>query len=185
MNGFYSGFIKYSAKIISEKPVHGEGEIIFQHQSPHLLDELSPLTYDAISKFRNKKYMEEREKEEDWYREQLGNAHEKDKSFLYSTILGRNKMEAPDKYPGYTYYFKIPKEKIKDTFFSIVGSKDDKDPLRGEEGLRKVMEIWDKEKKKYKSKEYKDLGITVHPRIEVVSPSSVVPEMYIPQVEDR
>jgi hypothetical protein len=69
--------------------------------------------------------------------------------------------------------------------FDIVGSKDKlMKPTLGKKGLNKAMKLWSEHSAKLKT--YKEKGVgEIFPRIEVIIPFNVKPDLYIPQEEDR
>lgn len=169
-----------TVKTIEKEPDTG---VWFLHQSPKKLTVLNPLSYKELAKVRDTDYpIEDRIEEESEYRE-LTNQH-KSISFLYATIVGYNKFESPKSYPGYTYYFKLSDEQINNCVFTIIDKKEWMDPTKGKKGYKKALKIWDENSTEFKRSTKKGVG-TIYPRIEVVIPFSVEPELKIPREEDR
>lgn len=174
------------AKQIDHEPNDG---LWFKHMSPVALDELRPLTYPELEAVRPGYNIFERRKTELLYHDLL--SLDKESSFLYAAIVGLNKMEAPDSYPGFTYYFRLNPAQISQCIFTIVDKKTWKTPhqawmkpTKGISGLDIAKGIWVKHGNTFIPYEEEELGV-VDPRIEVVIPFAVTPEFYFPQEEDR
>lgn len=167
-------------------------EVLFQHHSPHKLSVLSPQSYSHIAKERAtemkpddvKLYINDRMLEEDKYRKAL-NLTNKGKSFTYASVVGFNLMEDALDYPGFTYFFHLNKQQIEKTLFGIVGGKSfNIEPAAGLSSLEKCLSLWRKHKDKLVSYEDDILG-WIDPRIEVVIPYIVIPELVVVEVEQR
>jgi hypothetical protein len=164
--------------IIKHTPKH---DLWFRHQSPLKLDVLKPQTYKYIGKNRPEYNITTRINTEKPYHKLLGTAS--NQSFLYATIVGYNKMTQPSEYPGYTYFFKLDKQQLKNTIFTIV-AKDTEYPLAtGQHGLEYMMTQYKKHLHEFKTSKVD--GILIYPRVEVIIPYSVDPLMVINQEEDR
>ena len=157
----------------------------FRHCSPVWLPELTPLTYKELQKVRPDYNIDWRFKTEQQYHHMsTGVAHSPESSFLYATIVGYHDMGPPDDYPGFTYYFSLTREQINQTLFEIVDANYRRKVSKGVNAMLSCMLEWGRNKHLYKSYEEPDLG-TVSPRIEVIIPFKVTPELYYPQEEDR
>jgi GNAT superfamily N-acetyltransferase len=164
---------------VTEEPKDG---LWFRHESPHQLDTLRPLTYVELTKARPDYDIKAREEHENHYRELTH--HPSGTSFLYATVVGYNKMETPSEYPGFTYYFRLSDAQIHQCIFGIADRKDWMPDTVGTAGLEQAKKVWDDHSADFKAYKEKGLG-QVDPRIEVVIPFSVTPELYYPQQEDR
>ncbi len=169
---------------VMEEPDKDDG-IWFQHKSPVWLEKLTPLTYKELLKVRPDYNIDwRRETEEQYHKLMPSPFRSDDSSFLYATIVGYNNMEDPAKYPGFTYYFRLSKEQIDSTLFEIVDAEHRRPASRGINAMMSCILEWDRHKHKYKSYHEEGLG-DVDPRIEVIIPTDVFPELYFPQEEDR
>jgi hypothetical protein len=146
------------------------------------LDELRPLTYDELREIRPGYDVEARRDTERVYRAMTRQAT--DHSFLYATVVGGNNMEAPDEYPGFTYYFMLTPAQIEACIFDIVDAQKWMEPTKGSVGLKLALQLWTKHHADFQSHEEADLG-TIDSRIEVVIPFKVRPTLFFPQIEDR
>lgn len=180
-----------STPIVSSIPKRLD-EVLFQHHSPHKLSTLIPQTYKAIAKQRSddmskadvETYIRDRVLEESKYKALLHDT-DKEKSFMYATVVGFNMMEDPLDYPGFTYFFRLSREQVEQTLFGIVGGKSIHiEPKPGMSALIDCLSIWNDKKKELFSYEDDILG-QIDPRIEVVIPYIVVPELVIVEVEQR
>lgn len=167
-------------------------EILFQHHSPHELSTLIPQTYLNIAKQRLddmspsevKEYIDDRKTEEKKYRVKL-EVKDENKSFTYASIVGFNLMEDALDYPGFTYFFHLNKEQIDKTLFGIVGGKKFKmEPELGPSALISCLSAWKTHIDELASYDDEILG-SIDPRIEVVIPYIVIPELVIMEVEQR
>lgn len=169
-------------------------DIWFQHHSPRELDTLKPQSYyflqadrqDDLGKSEAAKYIEYRKKTEKQYHQLLDSSG--NKSFIYATIVGFNKMEPADKYPGFTYYFQLTPKQIENVVFELVAGQDeslDIKPAIGQSALSKCMKSWIVNYKKFKSYYSELVQGQIDPRIEVVIPFDVKPEQYFPEEEQR
>ena len=161
-----------------------QSDIQSVHYARNKYDALRTLAYDELLKDRtngrweNKpelasKYVEDRKKTEQVYRDKLkaiGINVPDDQSFLYSTIPGREKFN-----PGKGYYqhnFNINDEDLKRTLFDVVGLPEKllhpDGPQIGQAGYDDAIARWDKHKKILGKTKY--MGMTIRPRIEVISP---------------
>jgi hypothetical protein len=164
--------------------MHKQSDIQSVHYARIKHDALRTLLYAELLKDRtngrweNKpelasKYVEDRKETERVYREKLkaiGVNVPEDQSFLYSTIPGREKFN-----PGKGYYphnFNINDEDLKRTLFDVVGLPDKllhpDGPQLGQAGYDDAIARWDKHKKILGKSKY--MGMTINPRIEVISP---------------
>ena len=167
---------KHKPMLVKNKPKKG---IWFQHQSGEWLSKIIPQTYKQLRKIRPGYPIKDRIKEEDVYRSLLDTS--KTRSFIYATPVGFNMFEDPNKYPGYTYYFKL---NINKCVFDVVDKKTWMQPTKGLKGLKLAKKIWADNKNKFKSFNAPDIG-TIYPRIEVIIPYSIYPKYFFPQKEDR
>jgi hypothetical protein len=159
-------------------------DIWFQHHSPLFLKEIIPQTYSVISKHRNKSYMTSRITEENNYKSLL-QITDKNISFTYATIVKFNKMESAKDYPGFTYYFRLRSQQVENTLFGIIsGGKTDSPPEKGVTSLKKCLLTWNEEKNNYSSYHEENTGL-IDPRIEVIIPYSITPELFFPEEELR
>ena len=172
--------ISEDIEVVTSKPTGG---IWFQHESPLKLTALSPRSYNDVKKVRDDNYpVADRKKEENKYRK-LTNSPS-DISFLYCTIVGYNSMEEPDKYPGYTYYFKLSDKQLEQTVFDVVDKKIWMQPTLGQIGMDKAIGIWTKHTDQFKKYRDPNAGM-IYPRVEVIIPFAVLPELVYTQAEDR
>lgn len=167
-------------------------EIFFQHHSPHKLSIITPQSYKRISEQRSddmppddlKEYIDDRIIEENKYRKIL-EINDEGKSFTYASVVGFNLMEDPLDYPGFTYFFHLTKEQIDKTLFGLVGNKDfTMSPELGLPALKKCLKAWKDHKDDLISYEDDILG-WIDPRIEVVIPYVIIPELVIVEIEQR
>lgn len=156
--------------------------LTFRHESPYELTVLRPLTYDELRKTRPDYDVDARKETELAYKYLVNNGFET--SFLYATISGYNKMESPDEYPGFTYFFHLNYDHIDECLFGIVDKTHNIEPEKGIKALRKMIAFWDEHSDDMQSYNDQELG-WIDPRIEVIIPFSVKPSSFIPQIEDR
>jgi len=173
-----------------KKPDH-LSDLIFQHHSPKKLNIISPQKYSTIFDDRSDnmdltdvlQYIKERIDEEEKYKNIL-NDNSKN-SFIYATIVGFNKMESAQDYPGFTYYFKLDDSQMNECLFGVIDSKKVLVPIqKGIDSLTKCLLYWNESKDKLKVGKDELLGI-IEPRIEVVLPISVKPFAMVPEIEMR
>lgn len=166
--------------------------LIFRHQSPHKLDVLKPLSYRAVAKQRAQDYdagelglyMKDRKESEAVPHNLLSQVlYPKDCSFLYATVVGYHKMESPQSYPGFTYYFTLSEKEIENCIF-FVSFQSNSIPTKGMIGLRASIDFW-KKNEKYMKPTYDDILGQVDPRIEVLIPFEVKPFGYVVEEEGR
>lgn len=152
-----------------------------------------PITYRALLASRAvemdmpaaERYVADRIVNEDRYRVALGIDNDV-LSFTYATVVGFNSMEAPEDYPGFTYFFRMSSEQVEQALFGAVTG----DPLlqvpmeRGIRGLSRALTHWTRYSGLFLPADDPDLG-AVQPRVEVVFQFPVRPELFIPQQEDR
>jgi hypothetical protein len=167
------------AKKVFSEPTQG---LWFRHESPHKLSLLRPLKYHELKKAREGYDVKTRQEFEDTYRKLTHTHH--DVSFLYATVVGYNKMEAPESYPGFTYFFQLDASQLAKCLFTIVDKKEWMEPTLGEDGLHKAQSLWKQHQSSMSAFKEEGFGM-VDPRIEVVIPFSVKPKQYYPQEEDR
>lgn len=154
----------------------------FRHTSPWALAELKPLSYDELKKARPDYDVAARKRTELKYHRVVRS--NPDMSFLYATLVGYHHMEDVLSYPGYTYFFKLELWQIPDYIFDIVDQKHWMEPTKGIAGYTLAREIWTANHNKFKSYEEKGIGM-IDPRVEVIIPHAIKPELYVPQEEDR
>lgn len=164
--------------IEKEKTANEQHKLV--HYSNDQFEKLRPLTYEELLKNRTsgrwekepdkaKKYVEERKNLEDYLRKRLkqkGILHDKNKTFLYATLDGREQYAQPDRIK---HEAPLTPEIINQSFFDVVGL-----PSRtifGQKGLDSAIRRWDKNKDNLKTKEY--MGMTIRPRIEIMTPTEV------------
>ena len=164
--------------IEKEKTANEQHKLV--HYSNDQFEKLHPLTYEELLKNRTsgrwekepdkaKKYVEERKNLEDYLRKRLkqkGILHDKNKTFLYATLDGREQYAQPDRIK---HEAPLTPEIINQSFFDVVGL-----PSRtifGQKGLDSAIRRWDKNKDNLKTKEY--MGMTIRPRIEIMTPTEV------------
>ena len=164
--------------------MHKQSDIQSVHYARIKHDALRTLLYAELLKDRtngrweNKpelasKYVEDRKNTERVYRDKLkaiGVNVPDDQSFLYSTIPGREEFN-----PGkghHPHNFNINDEDLKRTLFDVVGLPDKllhpDGPQLGQAGYDDAIARWDKHKKILGKSKY--MGMTIKPRIEVISP---------------
>lgn len=167
-------------KVVKEVPSDG---LWFQHQSSKELQVLKPLSYKKLSSVRNSAYpIKDRIDTEKKYKKLVNSKN--GYSFLYATIVGKNKMKSPLNYPGYTYFFKLSSKQLNSVIFDIVDIDKHMEPTIGMDGLNKSLVIWDKLHHQFK-RQKDNSGEEIDPRIEVVIPFTVIPTLVIPHEEDR
>jgi hypothetical protein len=164
----------YETKVVSA--------LWFRHESPLDLSILRPLTYDELRYTRPDYDVDARMETELSYRKLV--SQKPGTSFLYATISGFNKMEDPESYPGFTYYFQLTNEQIERCLFGIVDKEHALTPQLGSKALHIAIELWISNEQNMSSYEEPGLGI-VDPRVEVIIPFEVQPTSYVPQREDR
>lgn len=173
-------------EILSPKEITSEpkDELWFKHTTSEKLNVIKPQSYNQLRKIRGDEYPITNRQEEEKEYHKLTKSSDKT-SFVYASIVGNNKFPSPKKFPGYTYYFKLSDKQIEKCVFDIVGSKDKlMKPTLGKKGLNKAMKLWSEHSAKLKT--YKEKGVgEIFPRIEVIIPFNVKPDLYIPQEEDR
>jgi hypothetical protein len=175
----YGGMVK--TKLVTEEP--SDGQLWFRHTNERHVLVLQPQTYHNLQRFREGYDVSARKRTEIYFHDMLD--HESnDTSFLYATVVGCNKMESPDSYPGYTYFFRLTDVEIEKCIFSIVDKKRWMRATVGKAGLNEALRIWQEHAHKFEPFEEKELG-TIDPRIEVIISFDVIPEQYICQQEDR
>lgn len=161
------------------EPHHG---VWFRHESPYELSTLRPLTYAELARVRPDYDVKARQRTEDAYRVLIPQS--RGVSFLYATVVGFNRMEPPDEYPGFTYYFQLTSAEINHCLFGIVDQQEWMPMQPGRAGMVRALGIWKSHTSAFRSYEEDGLGL-VDPRVEVVIPFSVTPSLYYPQIEDR
>ena len=169
----------------------GDGEpLVFQHQSSDFYPTLKPVSYDELAAMRNSPtYMQARRQTEEEYHDLLPE-YDREKSFLYATVVGFNKMKSAEAYPGFTYFFRLTPSQIGDTIFEVVDGEavDGKHPLRpgrGQPALSEALAHWQEYESQLRLSKHPVTGCTIRPRVEVVIPFEVEYFDYVPQVEDR
>jgi len=154
----------------------------FRHESPLDLSILRPLTYAELRDTRPDYDVDARMETELAYRKLV--SQKADTSFLYATIAGFNKMEDPESYPGFTYYFQLTNEQIERCLFGIVDKEQALEPQLGSKALHLAIGLWTSKEDQMVAYEEPGLGL-VNPRVEVIIPFEVRPTRYVPQQEDR
>lgn len=169
-----------------DKEPDGNDDIWFRHCSPLKLNKLIPLNYKELAEARPGYNMEWRRNTEDKYHEIFArnNLASHDCTFLYATICGYHRMGPPEDYDGYTYYFRLTKDQIDSTLFEIIDAEHRREASRGVNAMLSCTLEWDRNKDKYTSYHEENLG-DVHPRIEVIIPFEVLPELYFPPKKER
>jgi len=169
-------------------------DLWFQHKSPHKLESLEPQFYGTIVHDRTETmedadaltYILSRIRTEDSYHSLVKS--DDNKSFIYATIVGFNKMESPDDYPGFTYYFKLTRNQLKNTIFEVVAGADatlDVFAGVGHEALSECLKRWVSSSSEMERIWDEVLGADIEPRIEVIIPYPVTPLAYYPEEEER
>lgn len=164
---------------VEQEPRNG---LWFRHESPYELTELRPLTYAELTEVRTDYDVKARQATEDEYRKLI--PQNEQTSFLYATIVGQNKMETPQSYPGFTYYFQMTAQEIARCLFGIVDRKEWMPMTVGRKGLVEAQSLWKRHEYEFRAYEERVLGM-VDPRVEVIIPFAVDPVLYFPQEEDR
>ena len=178
---------------LSDFPIN-LSDLWFQHHSPHKLNILKPQNYSYLLKDRAEKlgksgardYVEHRKETEAHYHYLLNS--DKNKSFIYATIVGFNKMKSANEYSGFTYYFKLKPKQLNNVVFELVAGKNknlDIDPAVGKDALVNCMKSWINNYKKFKPYYSELVKGNIDPRIEVVVPFNIEPISYFPEVEQR
>lgn len=166
-------------------------QLWFQHQSSREISVIKPMSYNDIENARAvdmpniKRYIAERRKEEDDYRLAIG-IMDDSKSFTYATIVDFNLMENPKQFPGFTYFFKLRPTQLDITLFGVITGDDalDLKPARGINALERSLQHWLDMSNMMKRKNDPIVG-PIDPRIEVIIPYNVFPELVILEIEQR
>lgn len=184
-------------KVLSKAPEISQrpkklSELWFQHQSPLALKVIVPQSYSSIKDSRGEDmsssetsdYVDYRVSTEDAYRSELG-IDDDTLSFTYASIVGFNKMEAAEDYPGFTYYFHMSQGQVERALFGIVANEPyGIDPSKGIQELERSLSAWIRNSSEMVSEEDDTVG-KIDPRIEVVIPFRVWPTAMVVQQEDR
>lgn len=178
----FKQFMAESSDTIKKITKEPDDDLWFRHESPYWLHILKPLTYENLAKTRPDYDIDARKRHEETYRKLTKQPN--DISFLYATVVGFNKMDTPESFPGFTYYFKMNFDQISKCVFGLVDKQEWMKDELGSSGLTKAEAIWNCNRNDFKSYTEKGLG-KISPRIEVVIPFSIRPTMYFPQKEDR
>jgi hypothetical protein len=173
---------KFALQPYKEKTA-SEEDYVFTHYNPHgKHKELRPLTYLELLKDRSRgrwedkpelaqKYVDDRKEFEATLGKELleaGLPYDPEKSFLYGAVDGHERFGQPG-----TYKHLADMPDLDKTFFTINGL-DDKDRIkRGKQGLLNAIKLWVKNQDKLKDTEY--MGMTIRPRVEVMTQESVTP----------
>lgn len=168
---------------VGEEPTDG---LWFRHCTPIDVNKLMPLNYKELAEARPGYNMDWRRETEQKYHDMFysGAVASPDNTFLYATVCGCHRMESHEDYNGFTYYFRLTPEQIENTIFEVIDAEHRMEPMRGQEGLDAALKHWEENKDKFTSYHEENLG-DVHPRIEVIIPYEVLPELYFPPKKDR
>lgn len=159
--------------------------LTFQHHSPNLYVNLRPVPYTQIAAERQSgDYVLSRYVHEQAYHRMV-EGHDPTHSFLYATVVRRNKMQTAAEYPGYTYFFKLSVPEIERCIFEVVDKKFPMAPQCGLLGLRSALAHWDSHRDDVQSYEDSVAEGIIDPRIEVIIPFKVEFFDFVPQIEDR
>jgi adenylate kinase family enzyme len=168
---------------IEKEKTASEEDYVFTHYNPHgKHKELKPLTYLELLKDRSRgrwenkperaqKYVDDRKEFEATLGKELieaGLPYDPEKSFLYGAVNGHERFGQPG---AYQHLANMPD--LNKTFFTINGL-DDKDHIRrGKQGLLNAINLWKENQDKLKETEY--MGMTIRPRVEVMTQEGVIP----------
>ncbi len=188
------GFIVAQLGAIKKiKSISGLGETLV-HYSHDPFKTLRPLTYEELVKDRiqgrwenrpdmAKKYVESRKRYEGAFRSILKKAglpYDPKRSFLYSTLLGKHLLEWAK--GRYEHRVPLSPEVIRETFFDVVGLPREAGRipppknLIGDKGLERALRLWKEYKDKLKITKY--MGMTIFPRIEILTQKELTPEIW-------
>jgi hypothetical protein len=151
------------------------------HYSRNKYKELRPLTYEELVKDRTsgrwennpemaQKYVQDRIKTEHKLHNKLKSI-DRNKTFLYATIAGH---EQYGKGTGYKHIAPLTPEIIDQSFFDVVGDNGYK-TIQGQKGLEAAIARWNAAKANNALKEEEYMGMRIRPRIEVMTPNTIVP----------
>lgn len=190
-----TALIALGTKIVPLVPkMAGLGEETLVHYSRDPFKTLRPLTYEELVKDRTqgrwedrpdmaKKYVEVRKRYEGAFRSVLKKAglpYDPKRSFLYYTLLGKHFLEWAK--GRYEHRIPLSPEVIRETFFDVVGlpGTAGRTPLPaglyGEKGLKRALLLWEKYKDNLKA--YKYMGMTIFPRVEILTQKEFTPEIW-------
>jgi len=156
----------------------------FVHYSREPHPELRPLSYEELEKDRTsgrwenqpdkaKAYVNDRRKFESALHRRLaaiGVKHDPATSFLYGTIAGMEQFGQPGQ-----HRHSAPLEPlIESSFFDVVGDGKSR-VARGNKGLASAIKRWTAAFNANKLQESNYMGMSIRPRIEVITPSTVTP----------
>jgi len=164
------------------------------HYSGNKYDTLRPLSYEELLKHRTsgrwkdqpeqaKKYTEERRKFEKELHKRLaakGITTNPDNSFLYATLLGHENFGSSDQVK---HEAPLTPDLIAQSFFDVVGAGKSYTAL-GQRGLSRALTRWQKAKDEGKLMPYEYMGMTINPRIEVMTPAQIKPSLVTEPIPD-
>lgn len=166
-------------RVVTKEPNEG---LWFRHESYYDVSTLHPVSYELLKTRKGLAAMEMRRRFDNHYRQHL--PHHPDYTYLFATVVGGNMMEDPFLFTGFTYYFQLSNLQIEQGLYTIIDETKWMEPTLGLVGLNKALEIWSSFNHLF-SRPGKKGHEMIYPRIEVVLPIAVQPEIVIPQFEDR
>ena len=156
------------------------------HYSRDKHPELRPLSYDELVKDRTsgrwedkpemaEQYVQDRKKFESELHQRLarkGVEVDPNRSFLYATIDGREKFY--DGLEGYKHTVPLSDDVVAKSFFDVAGDGKSR-TVMGPRGLAAAIRRWDLAESSGKLQPQEYMGMTIRPRIEVITPSELKP----------
>jgi len=130
-------------------------------------------------------YVADRRRAERAYRRALRSIDD-DVSFVYATVVGFNSMAPASEYPGFTYYFRLRHQELNGCLFGTVTGDPSLDVAleTGKRSLERCLTQWAELGPAFVPFEDPIVGL-IEPRIEVIIPFAVRPELYYPEAERR
>lgn len=164
------------------------------HYSRDKHDTLRPLSYEELLKHRTrgrwkdqpeqaKKYTEERRKLEKELHKRLaakGITTNPDNSFLYATLLGHENFGDSD---DVKHEAPLTPDLINQSFFDVVGTGKSYTAF-GQRGLSRALTRWQKAKDEGKLMPSEYMGMTIYPRIEIITPAQIKPSLVTESIPD-
>ena len=153
------------------------------HFSSNKYDKLRPLTYDELVKDRTRgrwenqpdkaeAYVKDRKVLENYLRKRLaskGIDYDKTKSFLYATLKDKHQFQNMG---DYQHEAALTPDIVNQSFFDVVGDGKSR-TMFGQKGLQSALKRWDMASKRDALKPSEYMGMTIYPRIEVITPAEI------------
>ena len=157
------------------------------HYSRKRHDTLKPLTYEELLADRTTgrwadqpdmaaKYVEGRRRFEKDLHKRLaarGITTKPDTSFLYATLSGHERF-GEGAFGSYKHEAELTPEVINSSFFDVVGTGKSRTAF-GQKGLLAALKKWKDAEKANALKEEEYMGMTIKPRIEIMTNRSIIP----------